>query len=251
MTRKLRSITQCLGVGVILKASLKDKVVHVNRRSDMIMSLMLVINTKSVNVISAYTSQVDMCEEEKKTFLDSQDEIVNGVYRGFGYGVRNEEGHSILEFSTIRELVVVNSFFKKRDSHLITFTAESGKLVAVKQEKFGKLLSCREGDLEDRIMAHERIGRRIKQHTCEMERGSRRQWPIGQPREDIISKEITAPAHQCSLFKPMGFDFVVEYKKGSVNVMADALSRKNEDLGSVRVITLLVPGWSNVIKEEH
>ncbi|GJR80124.1 cleavage/polyadenylation specificity factor, 25kDa subunit [Tanacetum coccineum] len=41
-------------VGVILKACLKDKVVHVNRRSDRIITLTLVIDGETVNVISAY-----------------------------------------------------------------------------------------------------------------------------------------------------------------------------------------------------
>ncbi|GKB80695.1 retrovirus-related pol polyprotein LINE-1 [Tanacetum coccineum] len=44
-----------------------------------------------------------------------------GVHRGFGYGVRNEEGRTIFKFATAHDLVVANSFFKKSDAHLITF----------------------------------------------------------------------------------------------------------------------------------
>ncbi|GKC15484.1 retrovirus-related pol polyprotein LINE-1 [Tanacetum coccineum] len=106
------------GVGVILRACLKDKVVHVNRCSDRIISLTLVIEGETVNVISAYAPQVGLSEEEKKAFWDSLDEVVresptdqrlilggdlnghigattegySGVHGGFGYGVRNEEG---------------------------------------------------------------------------------------------------------------------------------------------------------------
>ncbi|GKF41757.1 craniofacial development protein 2-like protein, partial [Tanacetum coccineum] len=40
---------------------------------------------------------------------------------GFGFGDRNEEGCTILEFATAHDLVVANSFFKKSDAHLITF----------------------------------------------------------------------------------------------------------------------------------
>nr|GEX86032.1 glyoxalase I, glyoxalase/bleomycin resistance protein/dihydroxybiphenyl dioxygenase [Tanacetum cinerariifolium] len=43
------------------------------------------------------------------------------VYRGFGFGDRNEEGCTVLEFVIAHDLVVANSFFKKRDAHLITF----------------------------------------------------------------------------------------------------------------------------------
>ncbi|GJS99652.1 stress-induced protein [Tanacetum coccineum] len=45
----------------------------------------------------------------------------SSVHGGFGYGVRNEEGRTILEFAAAHDLVVVNSFFKKRDAHLITY----------------------------------------------------------------------------------------------------------------------------------
>ncbi|GJV02038.1 craniofacial development protein 2 [Tanacetum coccineum] len=113
------------GVGVILKACLKDKVVHVIRCGDRIITLTLVIDGDTVNVISANAPQVGLSEVEKKTFWDSLDKVVRefptdqrvilgsdlnghigaategyaGVHGGFGYGVRNEEGRAILYFS--------------------------------------------------------------------------------------------------------------------------------------------------------
>nr|GEX91495.1 craniofacial development protein 2 [Tanacetum cinerariifolium] len=107
----------------------------------------LVIEEESINVISAYAPQVGLREAKKKSFWDSLDDFVrecsstqqliiagdlNGhiganadgfssMHEGFGYGVRNEEGRTILEFAAAHDLVVVNSFFKKRDAHLITF----------------------------------------------------------------------------------------------------------------------------------
>nr|GEY37915.1 hypothetical protein [Tanacetum cinerariifolium] len=44
-----------------------------------------------------------------------------GVHGGFGYGARNEEGRTILEFATAHDLVVANSFFKESDAYLMTF----------------------------------------------------------------------------------------------------------------------------------
>ncbi|GJT36229.1 retrovirus-related pol polyprotein LINE-1 [Tanacetum coccineum] len=134
-------------VGIILKACLKDKVVQVNRCSDRIISLTLVIDGETVNVINAYAPQVGLIEVEKKAFWDSLDKVVKefptdqrlivggglnghtgattegyaGVYGGFGYGVRNEEGRAILDFAIAHDLVVVNLHFKKRDHHLVTF----------------------------------------------------------------------------------------------------------------------------------
>ncbi|XP_071713697.1 uncharacterized protein [Rutidosis leptorrhynchoides] len=44
-----------------------------------------------------------------------------GAHGGFGYGVRNEEGLSILDFAVAHDLVVANSFFKKTNAQLATF----------------------------------------------------------------------------------------------------------------------------------
>ncbi|GKC33764.1 retrovirus-related pol polyprotein LINE-1 [Tanacetum coccineum] len=45
----------------------------------------------------------------------------SSMHGGFGYGVRNEERRTILEFAVAHDLVFVNSFFKKRDAHIITY----------------------------------------------------------------------------------------------------------------------------------
>nr|GEU96952.1 hypothetical protein [Tanacetum cinerariifolium] len=135
------------GVGIILAGRLKDNVVRVTRRSDRIMAILVVIEGETANVISAYAPQVGLSDAEKKRFWDALDELVRecptdqrliiggdlnghigaaadgytGVHGGFGFGDRNEEGCTILEFATAHELVVANSFFKKSDAHLITF----------------------------------------------------------------------------------------------------------------------------------
>ncbi|XP_071705330.1 uncharacterized protein [Rutidosis leptorrhynchoides] len=44
-----------------------------------------------------------------------------GAYGGFGYGVINEEGRLILEFAIAHDLVVANSFFKKKNTQLATY----------------------------------------------------------------------------------------------------------------------------------
>ncbi|GJU91037.1 retrovirus-related pol polyprotein LINE-1 [Tanacetum coccineum] len=117
------------------------------KTSDRIMPITIVVDGETVNVISAYAPQVGLGEVEKKSFWDSLDELVRecptdqcliiggdlnrhigaasdgyvGVHEGFDYKVRNDEGRVILEFATAHDLVVVNSFFKKNEAHLITF----------------------------------------------------------------------------------------------------------------------------------
>nr|GEV94762.1 hypothetical protein [Tanacetum cinerariifolium] len=135
------------GVGIILAGRHKDNVVRVTRRGDRIMAISVVIEGETVNVISAYAPHVGLSDADKKRFWDALDEMVKEcptnqrliiggdlndhigaaadgyaeVHGGFGFGERNEEGCTILEFATAHDLVVANSFFKKRDAHLITF----------------------------------------------------------------------------------------------------------------------------------
>jgi hypothetical protein len=47
----------------------------------------------------------------------------DGVYGGFGYGSRNQEGEGILNFALAYDLFVTNTLFRKRVSHLITFSS--------------------------------------------------------------------------------------------------------------------------------
>jgi len=43
------------------------------------------------------------------------------VHGGFGYGSRNREGQEVLDFTVAFDLMIANTFFRKRESHLVTF----------------------------------------------------------------------------------------------------------------------------------
>ena len=45
------------------------------------------------------------------------------VHGGFGYGSRNQEGEEVLDFKVAFDLMIANTFFKKRESHLVTFSS--------------------------------------------------------------------------------------------------------------------------------
>ncbi|XP_071695494.1 uncharacterized protein [Rutidosis leptorrhynchoides] len=135
------------GVGIFLGKLHKDNIVDVGRFSDRIMSVSLIIKEETFTVISAYAPHAGLGDAEKKSFWELLDEVVRGcpadhrliiggdlnghigveaegyegAHGGFGFGSRNEEGRSIVEFAIAHELVVANSFFKKRDAQLATF----------------------------------------------------------------------------------------------------------------------------------
>jgi hypothetical protein len=47
----------------------------------------------------------------------------DGVHGGFGYESKNQEGEGILNFALPYDLIVSNTLFRKRVSHLVTFSS--------------------------------------------------------------------------------------------------------------------------------
>jgi hypothetical protein len=45
------------------------------------------------------------------------------VHGGLGYGIRNHEGEDVLSFALSYDMIVTNTLFKKRESHLVTFSS--------------------------------------------------------------------------------------------------------------------------------
>jgi hypothetical protein len=45
------------------------------------------------------------------------------VHESFKYGSRNQEGEGILNFALAYDLIIVNTLFRKRISHLVTFSS--------------------------------------------------------------------------------------------------------------------------------
>jgi hypothetical protein len=43
------------------------------------------------------------------------------VHGGFRYGSRNQEGEDVLNFALAYDLLIANTLFRKRESHLVTF----------------------------------------------------------------------------------------------------------------------------------
>jgi hypothetical protein len=136
------------GVGIVLDKSLKDRVVDIKPQGDMIILVKLLVGDLVFNVISAYAPQIGFNESVKMQFWEELGALVSsvpiseklfiggdlnrhvcstrvgfdGVHRGFGYGSRNQEGEGILNFALGYDLIVANTLFRKRVSHLVTFS---------------------------------------------------------------------------------------------------------------------------------
>lgn len=71
----------------------------------------------------------------------------------------------------------------------------------------------------------------------------------------LWDQKITTIAQQRWLYKLRGFDFVIVYKKGKENVVADALSRRdvveaNAKKGELSAFSQPVPNWIEAVKQE-
>jgi hypothetical protein len=137
------------GVGIVLDKSLKDGVVDIKRQGDMIILVRFLIGDLVFNVISAYAPQIGLNESVKRQFWEELDALVssvpiseklfigrdinghvgstrvgfNVVHGGFGYGSRNQEGESILNFVLAYDLGIANTLFRNRFSHLVIFSS--------------------------------------------------------------------------------------------------------------------------------
>ena len=135
------------GVGIIVAKDLRDDVVEVRRKGDRILLIKLVLGDDIFNVISVYTPQIGLDAVSKQQFWDDLDAFVRTVTNGeklfiggdlnghvgegnkgfervhgsFGFGNKNEARDTILEFATAFDLIIANTFFQKRESHLITY----------------------------------------------------------------------------------------------------------------------------------
>ena len=143
------------GVGILLAEKWIDKVIDVTRYNDRAILLKIVMGESILSFISAYAPQQGLDESVKDTFYDLTQDIVmkipekelvfpcgdwnghigqnaigfEGIHGGCSYGKRNAEGLRLLDFATANDFVIGNSFFTKRESHLVTYESGGNKSV--------------------------------------------------------------------------------------------------------------------------
>ena len=67
------------GVGILVDKELVDYVVEVNRKSDRIMVIKVVVGSVILNVVCVYAPQLGLSDEVKKRFWEDLDMIVHDV----------------------------------------------------------------------------------------------------------------------------------------------------------------------------
>ncbi|VDL78050.1 unnamed protein product [Nippostrongylus brasiliensis] len=140
------------GVGIAVSERFRDSISEVKRFSDRLMKIMVITENGRLHFFTAYAPQTGCSEQVKEEFWTLLHEktaeippeemiVVAGdlyghvgkskdgykCHGGFGYGARNEDGERILEYACSHDLVITNTTFRKRPSHLISFYSGNGR----------------------------------------------------------------------------------------------------------------------------
>ena len=136
------------GLWIVLRRDLVNRVVEVKKISDRLMTMKLEIDGMLINIVSAYAAQVG-CDEEKAAFWADLEEVVERVpgderlvigadlnahvgegntndeeaIGKHGFGGRNQEGQTVVDFARRWELIVCNTMFVKRSSQRIIYSS--------------------------------------------------------------------------------------------------------------------------------
>ncbi|VDO99439.1 unnamed protein product [Heligmosomoides polygyrus] len=140
------------GVGVMISERFRDSIVGVERFDDRLMKVVVAAKERPYHFFSAYAPQTGCSDQAKDEIWNLLDEMtaevptkdviivagdLNGhvgatkdgysCHGGFGHGSRNADGGRILEYAESHNLTIVNTVFRKRDSHLISCYSGSTK----------------------------------------------------------------------------------------------------------------------------
>ena len=135
------------GIGIVVREELAESVLEVKRVSDRLMAMKLKVKGSILNIVSAYAPQVNNCMEVKNDFWEDLDSLIDSISKeerrvlganlnGYvgegntgdeeimgksGAGTRNKEGLMVLDFGKRMNLAIVNTYFKKKDEHKVTY----------------------------------------------------------------------------------------------------------------------------------
>ncbi|XP_049886453.1 craniofacial development protein 2-like [Pectinophora gossypiella] len=136
------------GVGIVLDEHLKQRIINVDRKSDRLIAIKLAMDDQlPFNIISAYAPQTGCSEQEKLDFWEDFDDVMQSIpiseyihiggdlnghvgeqntqhsaaHGGYGSGAANQQGGDILNFAVKHQLKIINTCFRKKPDHLITY----------------------------------------------------------------------------------------------------------------------------------
>ena len=179
------------GIGIVLREELAESVLEVNRVSDRLMAMKLEVNGSILNIVSAYAPQVNYSMEKIdfwedldgliESTISTKERIVLGadlnghvgegnigdeeIMGRYGAGTRNKAGSMVVDFGKRMDLAIVNTYFKKKDEHRVTYKS-GGKSTQV------DYVMCRRRNLKEmcdcKVILNECVAKQHRMVVCKM-----------------------------------------------------------------------------------
>ena len=180
------------GIGIVVREELAESVLEVKRVSDRLMAMKLEVKRSILNIVSEYAPQVNNSMEEKNDFwkdldgliesMSKEERIVLGadlnghVGKGniedeeimgrYSAGTRNKEGLMVVDFAKRMDLAIVNTYFKKKDEHRVTYKS-GGKSTQVdyvmcRRRNLKKMCNCK-------VILNECVAKQHRMLVCKMD----------------------------------------------------------------------------------
>ena len=179
------------GIEIVVREELTESVLEVKRVSDRLIAMKLEVNGYILNIVSAYTPQVNDSMEEKNDFWEDLDGLIestskeerivlgadlNGhvgegnigneeILGRYGAGTRNKEGSMVVDFGKRMDLAIVNTYFKEKDEHRLTYKS-GGKSTQV------DYVICRRRNLKGmcdcKVILNECVTKQHRMVVCKM-----------------------------------------------------------------------------------
>ena len=156
-----------------MREELAESALEVKRVSDRLMAMKLEVNGSILNIVSAYAPQVNNSMEEKNYFWEDLDRLIESISKEerivlgadhnghvgegnigdeeimgrYGAETRNKEGSIVVDFGKRMDLAIVNTYFKKKDEHRVTYKS-GGKstqveFVMCRKKNLNKMYDCK------------------------------------------------------------------------------------------------------------
>ena len=175
------------GIGIVLSEELAENVLEVKRVSDRLMAMKLEVNGSILNIVSAYAPQVNNSMEKKNDFWEDLDGLIESISKEerivlgadlnghvgegnigdeerYGAGTRNKEGSMVVDFGKRMDLAIVNTYFKKKDEHRVTYKS-GGKSTQ-------DYVMCRRRNLKEmcdcKVILNECVAKQHRMVVCKM-----------------------------------------------------------------------------------
>ena len=179
------------GIGIVMREELAKSVLEVMRVSDRLMAIKLEVKGSILNIVSAYAPQVNNSMEEKNNFSEDLDGLIESISKEerivfgadlnghvgegnirdeeimgrYGAGTRNKEGSMVVDFGKRMDLAIVNTYFKKKDEHRVTYKS-GGKSTQV------DYVMCRRRNLKEmcdcKVILNECVAKQHSMVVCKM-----------------------------------------------------------------------------------